>query len=31
MKMFTEDMRKKYDKNGDGKISSEELDSSSEE
>ena len=31
MKMFTEDMRKKYDKDGDGKISSEELDSSSEE
>lgn len=31
MKMFTEDMRKKYDKDGDGKISSKELDDNSEE
>ena len=31
MKMFTEDMRKKYDKDGDGKISSKEIDDNSEE
>ena len=31
MKMFTEDMRKKYDSDGDGKISSKELDDNSEE
>ena len=31
MKMFTEDMRKKYDTNGDGKISSKEVDDNSEE
>ena len=31
MKMFTEDMRKKYDTNGDGKISSKEIDDNSEE
>ena len=31
MKMFTEDMRKKYDTDGDGKISSKEIDDNSEE
>ena len=31
MKMFTEDMRKRYDSDGDGKISSEELGDTSEE